>query len=60
MYFGQALGLISVSIGVAVFPESADTAKRPMAVADQALYDAKRNGRNRVEMATGTFAEQMA
>ena len=59
-HHGRALGSISVSIGVAVFPDSADTANRLMAVADQALYAAKRDGRNRVEMAPGLPASQAA
>ncbi len=50
-HLGRALGSISVSIGVAVLPDSADSAKRLIAAADQGLYAAKRDGRNRVEMA---------
>jgi diguanylate cyclase (GGDEF)-like protein len=37
---------ITLSIGVAEFPKHADTAHTIIAVADAALYDAKRGGRN--------------
>lgn len=39
---------ITVSVGVAAFPEDADSAERSIAAADQALYAAKKAGRNRV------------
>lgn len=42
---------ITVSVGVAEFPADADTGAKVIAVADKALYEAKRNGRNRVERA---------
>jgi len=46
----QALGPISVSIGVASFPQSATTSPEFMRSADRALYAAKHGGRNRVHM----------
>jgi two-component system, cell cycle response regulator len=52
---------VTVSIGVAVFPDHASTADRLERLADAALYTAKRHGRNRVElaepMATDTTAD---
>ena len=39
---------MTASVGVAALPESADTLERLVEVADRALYDAKRGGRNRV------------
>jgi diguanylate cyclase (GGDEF)-like protein len=42
---------VTVSIGVAVFPDHASTADRLERLADAALYTAKRHGRNRVELA---------
>jgi diguanylate cyclase (GGDEF)-like protein len=42
---------VTVSIGVAVFPDHASTPYRLERLADAALYVAKRRGRNRVELA---------
>lgn len=39
---------VTVSIGLAVFPDDGETPEAMIASADQALYHAKRNGRNRV------------
>jgi diguanylate cyclase (GGDEF)-like protein len=41
---------VTASFGVAVFPEDAPDAARLVRNADRALYRAKANGRNRVEM----------
>ena len=43
---------ISVSIGVAIYPGQGSTRDEILEIADQALYTAKRNGRNRVEEAS--------
>jgi diguanylate cyclase (GGDEF)-like protein len=48
---------ITASIGVAVFPENASDARGLERAADDALYAAKRNGRDRVEMARPMGAE---
>jgi diguanylate cyclase (GGDEF)-like protein len=42
--------MVSASFGVAVFPEDAPDASRLIRNADRALYRAKANGRNRVEV----------
>ena len=39
---------VTVSVGVAEFPGDANTGPKIIAVADKALYEAKRSGRNRV------------
>jgi diguanylate cyclase (GGDEF)-like protein len=39
---------VTVSVGVAVYPEHGRTAKGVLKAADQALYLAKANGRDRV------------
>jgi diguanylate cyclase (GGDEF)-like protein len=39
---------VTVSIGVAEFPTDADTGEKIIVVADKALYEAKKLGRNRV------------
>lgn len=47
-YAGQLLGSISISVGVATYPEHGATMIEVMRAADQALYRAKREGRDRV------------
>ena len=47
-YGGQLLGSITISMGVAVFPEHGTTMGEVVRAADQALYHAKRKGRDRV------------
>jgi diguanylate cyclase (GGDEF)-like protein len=47
---------VTVSIGIAVFPDHASTPDRLERLADAALYVAKRQGRNRVELAEPTSA----
>ncbi len=42
------LGSITISAGVALFPEHGDTAAAVMLAADAALYQAKKTGRDRV------------
>jgi diguanylate cyclase (GGDEF)-like protein len=37
-----------VSIGVSSYPEDADNAEGTLIMADKALYDSKREGRNQV------------
>lgn len=49
---GRCVGAITASIGVATFPDDAMTAEALMARADEALYRAKREGRNRVYVYT--------
>lgn len=41
---------ITISVGVAGYPDSGDSEEIILRKADQALYTAKRNGRNRVEV----------
>ena len=50
-YLEQNLPRITISVGVASFPEAGDTPEAVLRVADEALYRAKANGRNRVEAA---------
>ena len=47
-YAGQLLGAISVSMGVAIYPDHGTTMSDVLRASDQALYCAKREGRDRV------------
>jgi diguanylate cyclase (GGDEF)-like protein len=53
-----AAGAITLSFGVAEFPAHGDTAETLIAVADAALYQAKREGRDRVIIAPGAAARR--
>ncbi len=48
---GQVLGEITLSAGVAVFPQHGATGEELLRAADNALYRAKTDGRDRVELA---------
>jgi diguanylate cyclase (GGDEF)-like protein/PAS domain S-box-containing protein len=50
---GQALGGITVSAGVAAFPQHGTTESAVLRAADGALYQAKQAGRNRVVVSSG-------
>ncbi len=47
-YDGQPLGAITASVGIAVSKELHQTAEGMVNIADQAMYEAKQGGRNRV------------
>ncbi|RAU19874.1 GGDEF domain-containing protein [Nitrincola tibetensis] len=48
-YLGQSIGTITLSIGIATWPETVDSPSQLLKQADTALYQAKQKGRNRVE-----------
>ena len=48
---------ITVSVGVAAYPETAATKERLVEAADRGLYEAKRAGRNRVMVASAEPAD---
>jgi diguanylate cyclase (GGDEF)-like protein len=50
---GRTLGSVTASLGVAVSTEQGTDAETLLRAADQALYQAKRDGRNRVAIADG-------
>lgn len=45
---GKPIGVITASFGVAVYPEHGDSAEALIRAVDEALYEAKGSGRNRV------------
>ncbi len=47
-YGGELLGMVSLSVGLALFPDHGTTIAEVLRAADQALYSAKREGRDRV------------
>ncbi|MGD9973730.1 MAG: diguanylate cyclase [Desulfatirhabdiaceae bacterium] len=49
---GKPLESITLSLGVATFPHFGETGETVIQAADAALYQAKRNGRNRTEKAS--------
>ncbi|MBW0148456.1 GGDEF domain-containing protein [Marinobacter arenosus] len=48
VFQGQDLGHLTVSVGVACWPETGEAPEQLLSLADQALYRAKEEGRNRV------------
>lgn len=59
LYQGKPMGMITISAGVAVFPDHGTTPQEVVAAADAALYQAKRNGRDQVVVAATPATEGM-
>jgi diguanylate cyclase (GGDEF)-like protein/PAS domain S-box-containing protein len=57
-YQGRSMGMVTISVGVAVFPEHGNSPKDLMAAADAALYEAKRGGRDQVAVAARKALEE--
>jgi diguanylate cyclase (GGDEF)-like protein len=45
----QPLGIVSISVGISTFAGHIDTAEKVISAADRALYNAKSQGKNRIE-----------
>lgn len=58
MHEGRMLPKLTTSIGVAVYPQHGGTPEALLAQADQALYEAKAQGRNRFAVATPNLAKE--
>ena len=50
-YKNKSLGYVTMSIGIAMYSEYGDTSTSIIAVADKALYKAKIEGRDQVQVA---------
>lgn len=59
LHQGKPMGMITISAGVAGFPDHGATPQEVIAAADAALYDAKRNGRDQVVVASTPAREGM-
>lgn len=57
---GRALSRITISGGIATFPWDANSVDHLLLKADEALYEAKRNGRNRIYFASRIDPAQKA
>jgi diguanylate cyclase (GGDEF)-like protein/PAS domain S-box-containing protein len=51
-HLGQVLDSVTLSIGIAAFPEHGSTAEEILRMADQCLYQSKADGRDRLTVAT--------
>jgi len=60
LHQGRSMGMITISVGVAAFPEHGESPKELMAAADAALYEAKRGGRDQVVTAAEKKDEELA
>lgn len=56
IFEGRNLGAVTVSVGVASWPETDGEPRQLLSLADQALYQAKEEGRNRVWIHGGQAA----
>jgi diguanylate cyclase (GGDEF)-like protein/PAS domain S-box-containing protein len=60
LHQGKSMGMLTISVGVATFPEHGTSPKELMAAADAALYEAKRGGRDQVVVASLKTVEEGA
>jgi diguanylate cyclase (GGDEF)-like protein len=58
-YNSKILPALSLSVGIAMFPEHGSTSQRVLNAADAALYEAKRKGRDRIVVAPIDTADEL-
>ncbi len=58
LHQGKSMGMVTISVGVAAFPQHGTSPKELMAAADAALYQAKRGGRDQVAVASPRVADE--
>jgi diguanylate cyclase (GGDEF)-like protein len=58
-YKGKVLSTLTLSLGIAMFPENGETSQQVLSAADAALYTAKREGRDRVVVAPSENANKL-
>ena len=51
----EKIGHITASLGVATYPDQSDDLEELLELTDQAMYESKRNGRNRVTIAKPSY-----
>ena len=51
----EKIGRITASLGVATYPDQSDDIQELLELTDQAMYESKRNGRNRVSIAKPSY-----
>ena len=51
----EKIGHITASLGVATYPDQSDDLEELLELTDQAMYESKRNGRNRVTIANPSY-----
>ena len=54
-YGGEALGPITLSLGISIFPNHGETSTAVLKAADKALLQAKKEGRSRIVISTQTI-----
>ena len=57
-YNGEFLPPLTVSVGIAIYPDHATNGSELLKQADDALYAAKKSGRDRVEVAGSTGRQE--
>ena len=58
IHLNQRLGLVTISAGVSTFPNNGGNQADLIKAADEALYQAKRSGRNRVVSAGSKLVDE--